>query len=160
MGTTVNVRVGGHYLHDRAAWEMVGPGVTAIPELVRTERIWFEGPLIKQPASQQREDYPQDYLASVQIAADVAVGERRWRTFNAQGVTPALPFVVGSLPETIEQETDGGLCPQHAVDLLGGLTVGGEDHHAHPPRERFRGQRAQRLVLVVNVSVEVDLGHF
>ena len=31
----------------------------------RTETIWFEGPLIKQPASQQAEDYPQDYAAEI-----------------------------------------------------------------------------------------------
>ena len=27
-GTTVNVKVGGHNLHERAAFEMLGPGVT------------------------------------------------------------------------------------------------------------------------------------
>ena len=90
---------------------MAGPGVKSSPEITRTKRIWFEGPLIKQPASQQKEDYPQDYAAQVQIAADAATGGRSWRTWNAQGMTTGLRFVVGSLPEVVEQETDGQPIP-------------------------------------------------
>jgi hypothetical protein len=110
-GTSVDVRVGGHYLYDKAAWEMTGEGVKSSPEITRTRRIWFEGPLIKQPASQQKEDYPQDYAAQVQIAADATAGGRAWRTWNAQGVTPGMRFVVGTLPEVVEQETDGQPIP-------------------------------------------------
>jgi hypothetical protein len=110
-GTTVNVKVGGHNLHDKAAFEMLGPGVTAPSELPRTETIWFEGPLIRQPASQASEDYPQDYAGQISIATDALPGKRWWRCWNAQGVTPALPFVVGDLPEVVEQETDGDPIP-------------------------------------------------
>lgn len=110
-GTSVDVRVGGHFLYDKAAWEMVGPGMKASPEIVRTRRIWFEGPVIKQPASQAKEDYPQDYLGKVEIAGDAVVGGRIWRTWNAQGVTPGMRFVVGHLPEVVEQETDGQPIP-------------------------------------------------
>ena len=110
-GTTVNVKVGGHYLHEKAAFEMIGPGVTAPGELLRGETIWFEGPLIRQPASQASEDYPQVYAGQIAIAADAAVGRRWWRCWNAQGVTAALPFVIGSLPEVVEQETEGDPIP-------------------------------------------------
>lgn len=110
-GATIDVRVGGHYLYDKAEWQMAGPGIKATPDIVRTQRIWFEGPLIKQPASQQKEDYPQDYAGQVQIAADAPLGGRTWQTWNAQGVTPGLRFVVGSLPEVVEQETDGQPIP-------------------------------------------------
>lgn len=110
-GQTVNIKVGGHNLHEKAAFEMLGSGVTAPAELVRGETIWFEGPLIRQPASQAAEDYPQDYAGQVAIAADAANGQRWWRCWNAQGVTAALPFVVGDLPEIVEQETDGDPIP-------------------------------------------------
>jgi hypothetical protein len=110
-GTTVNIKVGGHFLHDRAAFEMLGPGVTAPGELVRGETIWFEGPLIRQPASQASEDYPQDYAGQVAIAADAPKGMRWWRCWNAQGVTTSLPFVVGDLPEIVEQEVEGDPIP-------------------------------------------------
>jgi len=110
-GTTVNVRVGGHFLHERAVFEMLGSGITAPAELIRGETIWFEGPLIRQPASQASEDYPQDYAGQIAIAADAANGQRWWRCWNAQGVTAALPFVVGDLPEFVEQEAQGDPIP-------------------------------------------------
>jgi hypothetical protein len=110
-GTTVNVKVGGHNLHERAAFEMLASGVTAPAEIVRGDTVWFEGPLIRQPASQASEDYPQDYAGQIGIAADSPPGMRWWRCWNAQGVTAALPFVIGDLPEIVEQETDGDPIP-------------------------------------------------
>src|SRR4030095_185592 len=86
-GTAVSVKVGGHFLHDQCDWEVLGQGVTASNRLTRGETLWFEGPLIRQPASQQAEDYPQDYTGRVQIAADAALGNRWWRCTSAQGVT-------------------------------------------------------------------------
>ena len=94
-GTAVQFKVGGHYLHERCAWEMLGVGVTVPADLARTETMWFDGPLIRQPASQQAEDYPQDYAGTAQIAADASLGRRWWRCTSAQGVTAPLPFVVG-----------------------------------------------------------------
>ena len=110
-GTTIHVKVGGHNLHDKAAFELLGPGVSAPSDLPRTETIWFEGPLIRQPASQASEDYPQDYAGQIAIAADAAPGKRWWRCWNAQGVTGTLPFVIGDLPEVVEQETEGDPLP-------------------------------------------------
>lgn len=110
-GTKVQARVGGHFLHERANFELLGAGVAAPAEIHRTETIWFEGPLIRQPASQQSEDYPQDYAAEVAIAAESPLGMRWWRCWNAQGVTPPLPFIVGDLPEVVEAETDGEPIP-------------------------------------------------
>jgi hypothetical protein len=110
-GTTVNVKIGGHYLHERASFEILGPGLAAPAELVRGETTWFEGPLIRQPASQASEDYPQDYAGQIAIAADAAAGQRWWRCWNAQGVTAALPFVIGELPELVERETEGAPIP-------------------------------------------------
>lgn len=110
-GTERVVRVGGHYLHDRAAWELAGKGLQTSPELVRTPTIWFEGPVIRQPASQRSEDYPQDYQATIQIAADAPLGDAWWRAWNAQGITAARRFVIGDLPEIVEEETDGQAIP-------------------------------------------------
>jgi hypothetical protein len=110
-GTTVNVRVGGFFLHSRCGFEMLGPSVEASRELRRTRTVWFEGPLLPVPESQQQEDYPQDMAGQVRIAADAPPGGRFWRTWTAQGATSALRFVVGDLPEVVEQETDGAAVP-------------------------------------------------
>jgi hypothetical protein len=111
-GTTIRVRVGGHYLHDKASFEMLGQGVTAPREIRPAARtIWFEGPLIPLPASQQKEDYPKDYAAEIKIAADAKVGTRRWRVWTSQGATASRPFVIGDLPEIVEHEIDGAPVP-------------------------------------------------
>ncbi|MFO0871330.1 MAG: hypothetical protein U0935_20595 [Pirellulales bacterium] len=110
-GTRVQVRVGGHYLHERCAWEMLGPGVRVPANLERTTTLWFEGPLVRLPASQRQEDYPRDYLADVEIAADAPLGVRFWRAFHGQGATAARRFVVGDLPEVIEEELEGEPLP-------------------------------------------------
>jgi hypothetical protein len=110
-GKAVNVRVGGLNLHKSCFFEMLGPGVDASKQLQRTRTIWFEGPRLGMPESQQQEDYPKDTAGRVQIAADAPLGVRYWRLWNSQGATPALKFMVGDLPEIIEQEIDGDPLP-------------------------------------------------
>src|SRR5215831_15783399 len=63
-GTTVSVRVGGLFLHETCGFDLTVRGLTASPRLARTERIWFEGPLLPLPESQQQEDYPADMLGT------------------------------------------------------------------------------------------------
>lgn len=110
-GTTVEFRVGGHFLHEGCPFEMIGPGVSASERIERGSTVWFEGPVIPLPASQQKEDYPKDYTGSVQIAADAEPGPRYWRVSTSQGVTPRMKFEVGDLPEILEEEIDGDPVP-------------------------------------------------
>src|SRR5262245_38734668 len=110
-GTTVNVRIGGLYLHESCPFEMLGPGVEASPKLEQTKTIWFEGPVIPLPDSQQAEDYPQDMAGTLKIAPDAAPGARPWRVWTAQGAVPSRPFIVGTFPEIVEDETDGEPIP-------------------------------------------------
>lgn len=110
-GTTVDFRVGGMYLHEGASFEMMGPGVVASPLITPVETIWFEGPIVPLPASQQAEDYPKDYAGNVEIAADAPLGLRYWRVSTSQGATPSLKFLVGNLPEVVECEVEGDPVP-------------------------------------------------
>src|SRR4051794_25761633 len=105
-GTTVKVRVGGLCLYDRCAWELCGPGVTASKHLTRTRTLWFEGPMLPLPDSQRQEDYPQDMAGEVVVARDTAVGIRHGRLWTSEGAHPSLAFMVGDLPEIVEQETE------------------------------------------------------
>ncbi len=111
QGTTATVRIGGYFLHESAPLVITGPNVSASPKIVRTDKIWFEGPLIYQPASQGKEDYPSDYLGQITADAGASPGVRRWSVPTGQGVTPGQPFVIGRLPEVVEQETDGAPIP-------------------------------------------------
>ena len=110
-GTTVPVRVGALFAHDRCGFALDGTGVTATPELKRGKRIWFEGPLIPLPDSQQPEDYPADMLGGVTIDAKAALGNRRGRIWTSQGAATGPVFVVGDLPEVVEAEIDGDPIP-------------------------------------------------
>ena len=111
-GTSVDVRIGGHFLHGGCPFEIDGPGVTASPRVTRVKTTWFEGPMIFKPASQGKEDYPKDHGGQIRIARDTRPGMRFWRVWTSQGVVPSRPFVVGDLPEVIEAETDGRPLPQ------------------------------------------------
>jgi hypothetical protein len=114
-GTDVQLRVGGLYFHDACGFAMEGQGIDATTRIERTQTRWFEGPLIPIPDSQQAEDYPQDHLGRVAISPDAWPGQRPWRVWTSQGVTAARPFVVGDLPEIVEEETDGAPLPVHVA---------------------------------------------
>lgn len=111
-GTTVDFLVGGHYLHDNAAFHMeAAPGEYTRYLRRQPQTLWFEGPLLPLPESQQKEDYPVDHRGTVQIAADAYTGTRWWRVSTSQGVTSGMPFIIGDLPEITEQEVDGRPIP-------------------------------------------------
>jgi hypothetical protein len=146
-GTTVHVRVGGCYFHGEAGFEMLGAGVTAPARIRETNTVWFEGPLIVQPASQRSEDYPRDHAAAIRIEPNAASGVRHWRVWTAQGATPALKFIVGELPEVIEAEMDGEPLP---VAVAPPVTINGRIF----PREdvdvwEFSAKAGQALTLAV-----------
>jgi hypothetical protein len=122
-GTTVDIHVGGLFLHKDACWELLGPGVTlSSPHLASAPTLWFEGPMLPLTESQQAEDYPKDTSARVTIAADAALGIRRGRVWTAQGAASGLGFVVGDLPEIVEQEIDGDPVP---MDVPLPVTING-----------------------------------
>ncbi|MCA9041093.1 MAG: PPC domain-containing protein [Planctomycetaceae bacterium] len=121
-GTKVDFKVGGHYLYDQANFEMQGAGISAPDRVQQTETLFFQGPFVPKPLSQQAEDYPRDYAGAVTIEADAAPGLRRWQVWNSQGITPFMPFVIGDLPEIVEEEIDGDPIPT-AVTLP--ITING-----------------------------------
>jgi len=110
-GTSVNVRVGGLFLHQECGFEILGAGITAPSKLVRTKTTWFEGPLLPLPDSQRQEDYPKDMAGTLALSKDATLGLRYWRIWNSQGATPSMKFVVGDLPEKVEEEIDGDPIP-------------------------------------------------
>ncbi|VTS00851.1 Putative pre-peptidase OS=Singulisphaera acidiphila (strain ATCC BAA-1392 / DSM 18658 / VKM B-2454 / MOB10) GN=Sinac_2823 PE=4 SV=1 [Gemmata massiliana] len=110
-GTSVDVRVGGLFLYDKPAFEVTGPGLTHSPHLAPAKRVWFEGPLLPLPESQQQEDYPADTRGNVAITKDAPLGSCRVRVFTSQGAASGARFVVGELPEVVEQETGGDPIP-------------------------------------------------
>jgi hypothetical protein len=149
-GTKVNVRVGGVFLYQECGFEMLGPGVTAPKKLNRTKTTWFEGPLLPLPDSQRVEDYPKDMAGTLGIAKDAPLGVRYWRLWTSQGATPAMKFMVGDLPEIIENEIDGDPI---AVPVTLPLTINGRIF----PREdidiySFRAKKGESIRCEVHAA--------
>ena len=57
-GTTVDVRIGAHYMHGSAPLRLVGHGVKASESIRQIDRIWFEGPMIRKPFSKELKTIP------------------------------------------------------------------------------------------------------
>ncbi len=110
-GKIVPIKVGGLFLHESCSFKLVGPGVEASSTLKRTDTLWFNGPLLPLPESQQAEDYPQDMAGEITIGPDAPLGFRYGRVWTSQGAAPHLKFVVGDLPEIVEDELDGDPIP-------------------------------------------------
>lgn len=149
-GSTVNVKVGGLFLHQSCGFEMLGSGVQFPKELKRVPTLWFEGPLLPLPESQRAEDYPKDMAGQLQIAKDAPLGVRYWRLWTSQGATPSMKFVVGDLPEVIEEEIDGDSLP---VKVVTPVTINGRIF----PREdvdvwTFTAKRGQSVWCEVNAA--------
>ena len=111
-GTTVDVRIGAHYMHRSAPLRVVGQGVKASESIRQIDRIWFEGPMIRKPFSQRAEDYPKDHQATFEIAEDAPLGLCFWQVWTSQGAVAGRPFVIGDLPELVEEEIDGTPVPR------------------------------------------------
>ena len=147
-GAKVNVRVGGLFLYQKCGFEMLGPGITAPAHLLSTKTTWFEGPLLPLPDSQRQEDYPKDMAGALVIAADAPIGVRYWRLWTSQGAAASMKFIVGDLPEIVEEEVDGEPIP---VKVTLPLTINGRIF----PRENidvysFRARKGQSIRCEVN----------
>src|SRR5208283_4522119 len=88
-----------------------------------------------------------DMAGSVRIAADADLGLRPWRLWTSQGATPSLKFMVGDLPEIVEQEIEGAPVP---VEVKLPVTINGRIF----PRENvdvwtFQARRGQSITCEV-----------
>jgi hypothetical protein len=131
--------------------------VQAGREIKPTKTVWFEGPFVPLPDSQQPMDYPRDYAGEVKIAAGAPPGVRYWRVWTAQGAPPPMKFVVADLPEVVEQEIEGAPIP---VEVQLPVTVNGRIF----PREdldvwSFKARRGQVIscsVLAASLGSPLD----
>ncbi|MCA9077788.1 MAG: PPC domain-containing protein [Planctomycetaceae bacterium] len=121
-GTDVNVRIGALNLHGGGSFRIVGEGVTADSHVEEMETLWFEGPQIFLPASKSAENYPKDHGANIEISPHAPVGKAYWQLWTSQGAVPGRPFVIGDLPEVVEEEIDGQPIP---VDVELPVTING-----------------------------------
>jgi hypothetical protein len=102
------------------------------------------------PDSQRQEDYPKDMAGQVAIAPDAQLGVRYWRLWTSQGATSSMKFMVGDLPEIVEEEIDGDPIP---VKVTLPITINGRIF----PRENidiwsFRARKGQTVRCEVHAT--------
>jgi hypothetical protein len=149
-GSTVKVRVGGLFLYDKCGFEIIGKGVKGPDFLTKTKTVWFEGSLLPLPDSQRQEDYPRDMAGQIQIGKDAAPGLAYWRLWTSQEATPSMKFMVGDLPEIVENEIDGDPVP---VKVTLPVTINGRIF----PREdvdiwTFQAKKGQAITCEVHAA--------
>ncbi len=121
-GQTVEFTVGGLFLLDNPWFEMLGTGVDAVKRLRTGETVWFEGPMLTGQRAQEPDEYPRDHQGVLSIDGSASPGVRPWRVWTSQGATSARVFVIGDIPEVVEQEIDGDPIP---VDVTLPVTANG-----------------------------------
>ena len=126
VGTETKAHVGGLHFHGEVDFQILGDGVTASPKATPGETLYFQGPVIRQPASSKAEDYPSDYLTKIHVSKDARPGIRYWTCQNDQGITAPSKFEIGVHPEVVETEIEGVPNPQKLKGLP--ITANGRIH--------------------------------
>lgn len=122
-GTKVAVRVGG---------ECIPPGARLIftePTVRATETLEQRLPFLGEPSPRRKPteipiNYPKEWAAELEVAADAPLGTKLWRIACAQGGSGGRPFIVGDLPEWIETESNS--TPDRAERIAVPITVNGQ----------------------------------
>ena len=120
-GTTVPFRVGGCYLHDACPFEMLGAGVEAAPKIENKNIVVRRAGHSSTRFSGVRR-LSQGSCRPGENRRRCAAGVRAWRIWTSQGAVPTRNFIVGDLPEIIEQESEGSPVP---VQVKLPLTING-----------------------------------
>jgi hypothetical protein len=126
QGTTVNVHIGVEQTPPRADFFIRGPGVTG--DSVLMTEVFDDGqPSPRRAPTEIPIHYPRQWAGEVTVAADAPVGTAYWDIFCASGGSSgSLPFIVGSLPEFIETESNS--TPQSAEPIELPVTLNGQIH--------------------------------
>ncbi|MEM7013610.1 MAG: hypothetical protein AAF585_19230, partial [Verrucomicrobiota bacterium] len=125
-GTEVEFKVGGAFFHGGAEFRITGEGLAPNPRVEETETLTFHQPLLHEPFSSQKEVYPLDHLGKIKIDKKAAAGAHFWTCKTVQGITERRKFIVGDLPEIVEEEINGEPIPQSVPQLP--VTINGRVH--------------------------------
>jgi hypothetical protein len=101
-GTEVQVTVGGYNLTPSTQFRIDG-GIEIGGPLAATGTAPPPVPLIRAEAANRAYNYPRELRTTLRIAADAPPGLYAWRVSTANGGTTARAFVVGDLPEIVEE---------------------------------------------------------
>jgi hypothetical protein len=126
-GTSIPVRVGAECLPPGASFHVYGEGVSAPALLGPRAAADYEPSPRRKPLDAdggERISYPKEWQSQMAIAADAPLGAVTWRVTCGFGGTQPRPFLIGDLPEFIENEPN--TAPEQAQRLTLPVTVNGQ----------------------------------
>ncbi|MBA62363.1 MAG: hypothetical protein CMJ76_08345 [Planctomycetaceae bacterium] len=125
-GSTVKVRVGLEQSPPNTQFFIRGKGVSG--DSILAQEVFDDGqPSPRRIPTETPINYPRQWDAEVVIDADARLGAATWDTFCASGGSSgSLPFIVGDLPELIENESNSTLSTAHHIEIP--VTVNGQIH--------------------------------
>jgi hypothetical protein len=104
-GTIVSVLVGTECAPPATRFSIVGAGISAgdtLGSLVHD----VGDPSPRRAPTETPITYPREWQSQITIAADATLGGVFWQLHCAQGGTASRPFVIGDLPEYLEEESN------------------------------------------------------
>lgn len=122
-GSVVKVRVGAECLPPRAKLRLWGTGISA-PPVLGEQTTGAYAPSPRRAPTEMPISYPKEWSSEIRIGEDARLGAILWTLTCSQGGTGARPFVVGDLPELIEQENNSRLERAERVQLP--VTINGQ----------------------------------
>lgn len=125
-GSTVAVHVGLEQSPPNTNFYIRGDGVSG--DSVLSREVFDDGqPSPRRIPTEIPINYPRQWAAEISISPDAPLGAASWDTFCASGGSSgSLPFIIGDLPEFIEQEPNSTLAKAHPTMLP--ITVNGQIH--------------------------------
>jgi hypothetical protein len=127
IGTVVPVRVGGECLPPGANFHIIGEGLKAPDKLGPRAKARYEPSPRRKPRDADGNplvNYPKEWESKITIGLGAEIGPAQWRVTCGWGGTRPRPFIIGDLPEFIEQEPNSD--PEHANRITLPVTVNGQ----------------------------------
>lgn len=146
-GTTTKVRMGGECLPPRTRFLMEGDGVK-FPDRLGPRAAPRGEPSLRRKPDELHINYPKEWEAEFEIAADAPLGPRLWWLACARGGTGGRPFIIGDLPEFIETEPNS--LPARAERIELPVTVNGQID-GERDMDYFRFEATEGSVVVADV---------
>ncbi|MFP6620264.1 MAG: hypothetical protein VB877_13030 [Pirellulaceae bacterium] len=125
IGSSLQVRVGAECIPPGTHFQLNDPRITS-PALLQ-QRLANRGEESPRRAPTETPiTYPREWASQVNIPDNMDPGIVYWKLSCAAGGTPWRPFIVGTLPEFVETESNSTLETAHAVTTP--VTLNGQIH--------------------------------
>jgi hypothetical protein len=123
IGSTVKVRVGAECIPPGTRFHLSDPRLSA-PPLLKTRSLVRGEKSPRRIPTEIPITYPKEWLSQLTIPAEVGPGVVYWKISCAAGGTAWRPFVLGTLPEFLENESNSTL--QTAQEVPTPVTINGQ----------------------------------